>query len=271
MRFRHGNQILGSEIYILYRYTKLSELDLRPVFVRLASHLRERIINGTFPPGQLLPGEEAVAREFNVSVGTVRKAFDVLSGQGLVTRHRGRGTFVSRATDERAFTSFFRLVNRGDGQRRFPADQILLREKANADEHESLALELKSDEFVYRLRRLRLLDERPLLLETIAFPLKRIMEKEWGEAETSSHLIYSFLERQCGVSISRVEDRLQACALPAGAAEILDLPIGHPVLLVMRVAFDLENRPVEVRRSWMVTDAYDYLSELKWAGFNDAP
>ncbi|WAH60780.1 GntR family transcriptional regulator [Pseudomonas silvicola] len=248
----------------------MTELDLRPVFVRLASHLRERIVNGTFLPGQLLPGEEALAREFNVSVGTVRKAFDVLSGQGLVTRHRGRGTFVSRATDERAFTSFFRLVNRSDGQRRLPVDKILLRERANADEQETSALELKSGEFVYRLRRLRLLDERPLLLETIAFPLKRIMEKEWGESDTSSHLIYSFLERQCGVSIARVEDRLQACTLPADVAEILDLPVGHSVLLVVRVAFDLENRPVEVRRSWMVTDAYDYLSELRWTGFTDS-
>ena len=248
----------------------MSELDLRPVFVRLASHLRERIINGTFQPGQLLPGEEAAAKEFNVSVGTVRKAFDVLSGQGLVTRHRGRGTFVSRATDERAFTSFFRLVNRRDGQRRLPADKILLRERSTADEQEALALELKPNEFVYRLRRLRVLDDCPLLLETIAFPLKRVMDKEWGESETSSHLIYSFLERQCGVSISRVEDRLQACALPPEFAATLDLPVGHPVLLAVRVAFDLENKPVEVRRSWMVTDSFDYLSELRWAGFNDA-
>ncbi|MCW3626298.1 GntR family transcriptional regulator, partial [Burkholderia cenocepacia] len=98
----------------------MTAIDLSPAFVRLARHIRERIIGGEWLPGQLLPGEEALARDLKVSVGTVRKAFDVLSGQGLVTRHRGRGTFVARATDERAFTSFFRLVDRADGARRLP-------------------------------------------------------------------------------------------------------------------------------------------------------
>ena len=131
----------------------MTAIDLSPAFVRLARHIRERIIGGEWLPGQLLPGEEALARELKVSVGTVRKAFDVLSGQGLVTRHRGRGTFVARATDERAFTSFFRLVDRADGARRLPVDTILSRERASADEEERAALKLQDDAMVYRLRR----------------------------------------------------------------------------------------------------------------------
>ena len=34
----------------------------------------------------------------------------------------------------------------------------------------------------------------------------------------------------------------------------------------IRVAFDLQGAPVEFRRTWMATDAYDYLSELRWTG-----
>src|SRR5450830_967633 len=131
----------------------MTSIDLSPAFVRLARHIRERIIGGEWLPGQLLPGEEALARELKVSVGTVRKAFDVLSGQGLVTRHRGRGTFVTRATNERAFTSFYRLTDRRDGVRRLPEDTLLTKERAVADAGERAALKLDRDELVYRLRR----------------------------------------------------------------------------------------------------------------------
>jgi GntR family transcriptional regulator len=242
----------------------MTTIDLSPAFVRLARHIRDRIVAGEWLPGQLLPGEEALARELKISVGTVRKAFDVLSGQGLVTRHRGRGTFVARATDERAFTSFFRLVDRRDGARHLPSDTILLRERTTATPAERLALGLRPDDLVYRLRRRRVLDGRPLVLETMAFPQARVGAKDWGVEGATLHLIYSFLEQQCGVSISRVEDRLQACLLPKTIAPDFGLAAGHPVLRVVRTAFDLQGVPVEYRESWLSTDAHDYLSELRW-------
>lgn len=241
-------------------------LDLSPAFVRLARHFRERIVGGEWLPGQLIPGEEVLARELKVSVGTVRKAFDVLSGQGLVTRHRGRGTFVARATDERAFTSFFRLVDKADHQRRLPTDTLLHRQRVAADAAERDALGLRRDDFVYRIRRLRSLDGAPLALETISFPAARIGSHEWGADGAALLLVYSFLEQQCGISVSRVEDRLSACLLPAKAAADFGLKAGHPVLQATRVAYDLQGAPVEFRRAYMCTDAHEYLSELRWTG-----
>ncbi|WP_394781791.1 GntR family transcriptional regulator [Undibacterium sp.] len=243
----------------------MNPIDLSPAFVRLARYIHERIIAGEWLPGQVLPGEESLARDMKVSVGTVRKAFDVLSGQGLITRHRGRGTFVTRATDERAFTSFFRLTDRNDGARRLPEDTLLLRERVNADADERAALKLGAGELVYRLRRLRVLDGAPLVLETISFPHARVGAKEWGADGAPFHLVYSFLEQQCGISVSRVEDRLRACLLPKKIAKDFGLPAGHPVLLSIRTGYDLRGEPVEFRSSWMATDTHDYLSELRWA------
>lgn len=254
----------------------MTPIDLSPAFVRLARYIHDRIIAGEWLPGQVLPGEEALAQEMKVSVGTVRKAFDVLSGQGLVTRHRGRGTFVTRATNERAFTSFFRLSDRADGQRRLPQDTILVKERAVADADERTALKLQHDELVYRLRRRRTLDGQPLVLETISFPHARVGMKQWGADgadgtnDAPLHLVYSFLEQQCGISVSRVEDRLRACLLPKKVAKDFGLPVGHPVLLSIRIGYDLRGEPVEFRSSWMATDTHDYLSELRWTATTDS-
>lgn len=60
----------------------------------IAEHLRERIIDGTFPAGQPLPSEEQLAREFGVTRPTVRQGISELRAAGLVEVLMGRGMFV---------------------------------------------------------------------------------------------------------------------------------------------------------------------------------
>ncbi len=68
--------------------------DKLPLNFQLAQMLRERIARGEYEPGTRLPTELKLAKEFGVSVITVQHALRDLSSAGLITRHRGRGTFV---------------------------------------------------------------------------------------------------------------------------------------------------------------------------------
>ena len=243
----------------------MPDFDLSPAFVRLARHFKQKIVSGQWAPGQLIPGEEALALELKVSVGTVRKALDALSGQGLISRHRGRGSFVSRATDERAFTSFFRLAHRADGERRLPVDKLISRITVAADKQEQQALGLAPGGMVYRVRRRRSLEGQPAVLEIISFRAADLKGESWDNMDETLALVYSFLEQRCGISIHSVTDRIRAAACPKSVANELGLPAGHPVLDITRIGRDLRGDPVELRRSWVCTDAHDYLSELRWA------
>jgi GntR family transcriptional regulator len=68
--------------------------DKLPLNFQLAQMLRERIARGEYEAGARLPTELKLAKEFGVSVITVQHALRDLSSAGLITRHRGRGTFV---------------------------------------------------------------------------------------------------------------------------------------------------------------------------------
>lgn len=57
--------------------------------------IMKAISNGTYPSGSLLPSENQLAEQFNVSRPTVRSAFSRLMERGYVHRHRGVGTFVA--------------------------------------------------------------------------------------------------------------------------------------------------------------------------------
>lgn len=70
-----------------------------PVAYQLAAVLRARILNGTYPPGALLPSETRLSQEHGVGRGTVRRAVAELRAEGLVDAASGRGTRVREAAD----------------------------------------------------------------------------------------------------------------------------------------------------------------------------
>lgn len=63
-----------------------------PPYRQLAAILRQRITQGTLK-GRL-PGEKTLAQEWNVAVGTVRKALALLREEGLVATAPGWGSSV---------------------------------------------------------------------------------------------------------------------------------------------------------------------------------
>lgn len=65
-----------------------------PKYRAVAARLVERIRTGAYRPGDLLPSEPELTREFDVSRHTIRAALRALYEQGLVVSQRGRGTIV---------------------------------------------------------------------------------------------------------------------------------------------------------------------------------
>jgi len=72
-----------------------------PLYRQVAVLLERKIVNGTFKAEQRLPSIERLAREYGVSVITIRQAIELLEAGGLLRREQGRGTFVTRAAQIR--------------------------------------------------------------------------------------------------------------------------------------------------------------------------
>ena len=67
---------------------------LGPRALRVYETLRRQIADGSLPPGTQLPSIPALAAEFGVAPLTVRQVHARLEEEGLLSRERGRGTFV---------------------------------------------------------------------------------------------------------------------------------------------------------------------------------
>ncbi|MBU8849342.1 MAG: GntR family transcriptional regulator [Desulfobacterales bacterium] len=65
-----------------------------PLYHQLADILIAQIRSGIHKPGDLIPSETAIAKQYGIGRPTVRQAMDILVRRGLVERKRGSGTFV---------------------------------------------------------------------------------------------------------------------------------------------------------------------------------
>lgn len=64
------------------------------LYVKFADYLADRIRDRTLPAGAMLSCERSLATEHSVSVGTARRATQLLRDRGLVVTLPSRGTFV---------------------------------------------------------------------------------------------------------------------------------------------------------------------------------
>lgn len=72
-----------------------------PLYLQLAAAIRQRIERGSLPEGSTVPSLKNLQSEFGVARITVRQAMDRLEREGLISRHKGKGTFVKSNGAER--------------------------------------------------------------------------------------------------------------------------------------------------------------------------
>ncbi|WP_199607165.1 GntR family transcriptional regulator [Blautia sp. AF26-2] len=70
-------------------------------YYTLMEALKEQILSGTIKPGQKLPSENELTREYALSRHTVRKALALLENEGYITAQHGKGTFCSERVIQR--------------------------------------------------------------------------------------------------------------------------------------------------------------------------
>lgn len=81
-------------------FIALSNSDPAPLYEQIKRQVIEQIMNGRLQPGQMLPSIRALAREIEISVITVKKAYEDLEAGGYIVTAPGKGSFVAEAGAE---------------------------------------------------------------------------------------------------------------------------------------------------------------------------
>lgn len=244
----------------------------RPIYKQIADELRRRIESGQLRPGDRLPSEAELVSDFEVAQGTIRQSIALLRAEGLVLAEHGRGVFVRpRPKIRRLAHDRFARRHRDAGKAAYlveaekehaepRVDVFFVGEEAASQQvAERLRVDLGAPILVRRRRYLS--DGEPTELASSFIPWDLAQGTPMTEVNPGPGGIYARIEEQ-GRRLGRFTEDVTARMPTPDEARALRLSSGTPVLTLVRVAYDVDERPVEMCDTVMSADRFLLSYEL---------
>ncbi|MFJ4872772.1 GntR family transcriptional regulator [Streptomyces sp. NPDC088757] len=217
-----------------------------PLWYQVSQSLRASILGRTSDASLRLPTEEQLAAHYGVSVLTMRQALKELEEEGLISRHRRRGTFIEpgarRSTPRRLLGSIDAIVAQQSGERTTVLGHGT--EPVPGD----LAEYFPDVPEVVAYRRLRSDGEsgeptnwaENAVLPELAAAIDPADLERWPMTKVLRDVV--------GVRISRITDTVEARLADPETAGLLQVPLLSPILHYTGVTYDEDGRVVDVAR-----------------------
>ena len=227
---------------------------------QIADDLRRRIESGDLEEGKQIPTEKQLAKDYNMSLNTVRTALKELENRGLVDKRHGKGTWVIERVDPIVITLsgdpekgpgggeghvYVKEVDRSGRSRREdpPHVQIIKASSAVAG-----LLQIAAGTDVILRHQKRYVDERPWSLQASYYPRSllsrapRLLDTDDIEEGTVTYMA------ECGIKQAGYQDAIEWRAPNEEETAYFRFPADGYVQVVeiRRIAFDQKGNSVRL-------------------------
>ena len=232
----------------------------------IADALLSLIRDGTYRPGDRLPTEQALRREYGASRHTVREALRQLQGHGYITRRQGSGSVVAEQPWQDSFAS---SINTIDDLRQYAAAaRITMVAQENVTAGPVLARQLSCDEGtdwmrVSLIRHVEAISDPICYADSYLHPDFADIADQIGQDSTA---IYAMIEARHTVRVAEVRQDIRATAAGAAIARHLGLAEGAPVLLIRRRYVAEDGRLVEIAVNHYAADRFAFEMTMQRRG-----
>ena len=219
----------------------LKQDAITPLYVQLMEELETSIRNGVCKPGDKIMTEAEMAKEYGVSLITVRKAVGSLMEKGLVVRKQGKGTFVTKPKYSRNMKKLQSFTEMCEQMGVKPGAQVLENRLIMADKKVADRLGIEPGSNVVYISRLRLADGEPVQVEKSYFPLKYAFLLE---EDLNNGSMFECLKEKAGAKVASSEKMIELCRATAEEAALMDVKKGDYLLFVKSTAYDENGEPM---------------------------
>lgn len=225
---------------------------LIPKYVQITDCLRKKVDKMYKEGKETFLSDDELIKMFHVSRMTVRQAVQLLVEEGLLKRIQGKGTFIVR--EEKLKTDIAKLDNFFQGwylEKSFNV-RLLYRGSVPCPEGVDVKLGVKPGEDVYQVKRLRLSEGIPIVIDN------RYLLKRYGEEITDEEYVnYSFSHlflNKFNMSLSEGEIEIEAVLASQEVSKILDVSVGLPILY--------RSVDLKVKEGCVLTGASSYRGDM---------
>ena len=223
-----------------------------PLHYQIMMIIKRNIASKMILPGDKLPTEEEFCNAFHVSRSTVRSAIGALEEEGLVTRVRGKGTFISKNKMKRKMEQVYSFSHEMEASNLIPSSLLLEFKVIAATDGLIDLFDIQPDEPVYEFMRLRRANGEPLLLETTFLPVK--VHPTLTEDILKNGSIYDSLRDDAKISPYIAEETYESIIFEEEIAKMLECPKHSCGFYIERITRQKSGEAYELTQSFMRGD-----------------
>ena len=206
-------------------------------YLEIYETIKDRILTGDYKSNAKLPDGTSLATEFGCSELTIKKALDILVGDGLVVRKRGSGSYVKRPLNTQAPRHLYGTSKNAEVSKQDLKTKVLNYSVEPATDFLAERLNCKEGDMLYHLVRVRIIDGKPNVIEDTFMPINVITGLSKQHVESS---VYSYINNELGLKIHSSTMEITVTNATELEYEHLSVPIGNNVVNVEQVVF-LDN------------------------------
>ena len=232
-----------------------------PYYYQIANLLREKIEGREYSPGDRLPGEIELARSFGVSRVPVRHALSLLENEGILSRQRGRGTFVSKKEFAPKAPILSGVIEDYVTTGIQGTLGLLSMERVPAPAKAADFFDIDDGEILMMLRRLRQVDGMPYSYVINFLPVATAAEIPIEDL--NKRTMVSILEERMDTPLQIIQQTIEAKSAYSEIAGVLEVDTTSPVMYVETFIRSQADEPIQFSRTFYRGDRYKYMVELK--------
>lgn len=227
----------------------------KPIYLQISDIIREAIENGEFSEYDRIWSEREIIESFEVSRNTAQGAIEELVKSGLVSRIQGKGTFVNKNRVNFGLQNLLSFSEATEIKGEIPSSKILAFTDEYPTNEIAQKLEIDPDSKVYKLDRLRLSDDLPMMHEVSYLPV--LLFPDLSRFDFSKESLFNVLENEYHVQISWQKQIIRPIISSNNEVELLGVSIGIPCIVTEGITYLVDNTPVEA--NWLVyrSDLYE--------------
>jgi len=227
-----------------------------PLYYQLKTILLDKIRDGQWQVGDLLPSENQLQDDYDISRTTVRQTLSELVTEGYLVRKRGLGTFIAEPKVTYDPSKQFELNEYTKSQGITLHWEFKDAQEVKADDLVAASLDIREGTSVLQIRRLRLADNRVIGYHLAYVPptiQKFIDESYYKEGQSLDYL------KNCpALSDSHIQRTLEASIVERLDMDWLDAAPNTPILKMERIVYASDNTPVEFLVARFRGDRFKY-------------
>lgn len=234
--------------------------DHQKLYVQLYEIIKKKIEGNEWSVGSQIPTEEELCKMFNVSRATVRTAVLELVRQGYLKRQQGKGTFIFRniVSEGLAMLTNFKELFFEKGLDF--STNILARTVMMPVDDLDVKLEIQKDKHIIYIKRLRSIDNEPLLLQETYIPYHICPLLLEEDIEQNS--LFDLFEKKYGIKITKVKNYIGITNLKSDESRLVESSEGSAAIFLNQFCYSGETL-IMYTRSIKRPDKYQFLIEFE--------